>query len=42
MVSKEGPDVSRMVSSALEVYQRVTSSKCDIIDVYREKSRPED
>ena len=26
----------------VEVYQRITSSKSDIIDVYREESRPED
>ena len=39
-VSKEGPDVYRMVSSAYRGDQRITSSKSDIIDIYREKSRP--
>ena len=40
-MSKEGPEVYRMVF-CVEVDQRITSSKSDIIDVYREKSRPED
>ena len=35
-VSKEGPGVYKMVLD-----QRITSSKSNIIDVYREKSRPE-
>ena len=38
-VSKEGPEVYRMVSFA-GVYQRITSIKSDIIDVYREESQP--
>ena len=37
-VSKEGPEVYRMV----ELDQIITSSKSDIIDEYREKSRPKD
>ena len=37
-VSKEGPEVYRMV---LSVDQRITSSKSNIIDVYRKESRPE-
>ena len=40
-VSKEGPDVYRMVSSACRLDQRITSSKSDIIDVHREESQPE-
>ena len=36
-VSK-GPDVYRMVSSCVEVDQRITSSKSNIDDIYREKS----
>ena len=37
-VSKEGPDVYRMVSS--EVEQRITCSKSVITVVYREESPP--
>jgi hypothetical protein len=40
-VSKDGPDVYRMVSYCIEVDQRISSNKSDIIDIYREKSRPE-
>ena len=40
-VSKEGPEVYIMVFFCVEVDQRITSSKRNIIDVYREKSRPE-
>ena len=37
-VSKEGPEVQNGVACVVD--QRVTSSKSDIIDVYREKSHP--
>ena len=37
-VSKEGPEVYRMVV-CVEVDQGLTSSKSDLIDVYREESR---
>jgi hypothetical protein len=40
-VSNEGPEVYRMVLSAYEVDQRITSSESDIIDVYREESAQE-
>ena len=39
-VSKEGPDVYRVVI-CVEVDQGNTQSKSDIVDIYREKSRPE-
>jgi hypothetical protein len=39
-VSKERPEVYRKGVVCVEVDQRITSSKSDIIGVYREKSRP--
>ena len=38
-VSKEGPEVYKNGVVCVEVDQRLTSSKSDIIDVYREESR---
>jgi hypothetical protein len=40
-VSKEGPDVYRMVSSAIEVDQGITRSKSDIVDIYRKEPAQE-
>ena len=40
-VSKEGPRSIQNGVVCVEVDQRITSSKSDIIDVYREESRPE-
>ena len=38
-VSKEGPEVIKNGVVCVEVDQRLTSSKSDLIDVYREESR---
>ena len=40
-VTKGGPEVYSMVSSCVEVDQGIAHSKSNIIDIYREKRRPE-
>jgi hypothetical protein len=44
-VSKEGPELYRSIQNGvvcIEVYQRITSSKSNSIDVYREESQSKD